>query len=79
MIGGTGPIILGSFAYLIQGCSWSAATGVLSLRYEVTAGASANAHGYGAESRKFNGMCAYPTERDPYEMKMVECRLVTSE
>ena len=77
MIGGTGPIILGSFSKLIQqGCSWSAASGVMSLRYEVTAAASA--HGYGAESRKFNGMCAYPTERDPYEMKMVECRLVTS-
>ena len=46
----------------------------MSLQYEVTA--AANAHGYGIESRKFNGMCSYPTERDPYEMKMVECRLV---
>ena len=56
----------------------------MSLRYEETAAASAvstknaaaHAHGYGIESRKFNGMCSYPTERDPYERKMVECRLV---
>ena len=58
----------------------------MSLRYEEmaaaaaaavsTKNAAAHAHGYGIESRKFNGMCSYPTERDPYEMKMVECRLV---
>ena len=49
----------------------------MALRYEETAAATkAHAHGYGIESRKFNGMCSYPTERDPYEMKMVECRLV---
>ena len=47
----------------------------MALRYEETA--ATKAHGYGIESRKFNGMCSYPTERDPYEMNMVECRLVS--
>ena len=77
---------------VVTGCAWSADTGVMRLRCEEAAAASA--HGYGREvslpadpstpsqlsdsfhieTRKFNGMCSYPTERDPYERKMVECR-----
>ena len=32
-----------------------------------------NRHGFGLESRKYNSLCSYPTERDPYESRMVTC------
>ena len=31
-------------------------------------------HGFGQESLKYESLCSFPTERDPYEAKTVECK-----
>ncbi len=56
----------------VSGCRLDESTGVMRLLIEVV---GSNRHGYGRESRELGGMCSFPTERDPYERKMVDCRL----